>query len=227
MSQDPAGPGGPYVVLAAAAARWDLVEGRLGPDLRARLAALLGVVRDADRPPGLRRAAAGDAADLLRERLPDVFGQEAQARLVPGGAVDGPLLVEGFAAEDLAVLLVDGHRMVGPVLGPVRARLLAEPALDAGTVLEHGSDPFAPDLIRLPGVGGQLRLPCFQFTEGVRPRPVVREVNALLAADRDPWGAADWWLSANAWLGTSPVRLLGTGGDRRLVDVAGFLLESE
>lgn len=194
------------------------------------------MVRDADRPPGPRRAAAGEAADLLRERLPDVFGQEvqeaqeaqeAQARLVPGGAVDGPLLVEGFAAEDLAVLLVDGHRMVGPVLGPVRARLLAEPALDAGTVLEHGSDPFAPDLIRLPGVGGQLRLPRFQFTEDVRPRPVVREVNALLAADRDPWGAADWWLSANAWLGTSPVRLLGTGGDRRLVDVAGFLLESE
>jgi hypothetical protein len=52
-------------------------------------------------------------------------------------------------------------------------------------------------------------------------------VNALLGADRDPWGAADWWLSANAWLGTRPAGLLGTGRDRQLVDTARFLMESE
>jgi hypothetical protein len=113
------------------------------------------------------------------------------------------------------------------VLGPVRERLLAAPALDADTVLRRGGDPYAPDLIRLTGTGGRARLPRFQFSEDALPWLVVLEVNALLAADRDPWGAADWWLSGNAWLGTRPVDLLGTGRDSQLADVARFLMEEE
>ncbi|MFI9602031.1 hypothetical protein ACIHCX_19655 [Streptomyces sp. NPDC052043] len=222
----PVGPGDPYVVLAAAAAGWDQVAGRLGDDTRARLAALLAVVRDPERAAPARGAAADEAAGLLRERLPEEFGTAAQARLVAvPSAPGGRPTVQGFAPEDLAVLLIDGHRMVGPVLGPVRERLLAEPALDAATVLRHGGDPRAPELIRLPGPGGHVRLPRFQFAEDTLPWLVVLEVNALLAADRDPWGAADWWLSANSWLGTSPARLLGTGRDRQLADTARFLME--
>ncbi|MET7475154.1 hypothetical protein ABZT17_12440 [Streptomyces sp. NPDC005648] len=218
----------PHVVLAAAAARWDRVAGRLGPAARERLAALLGVVRAPDRDPRPRAAAAADAAALLSGELPDEFGGDAGARLVATApATGGQPAVDGFVAEDLAVLLIDGHRMVGPVLGPVRDRLLAEPALDADEVARRGGAPLAPGLIRLPGVGGRLRLPRFQFSEDTLPWLVVLEVNALLAADRDPWGAADWWLSANAWLGTSPVDLLGTGHDRRLADTARFLMESD
>ncbi|MFI8530468.1 hypothetical protein ACIGMX_09485 [Streptomyces aquilus] len=217
----------PYVVLAAAAARWDRVAGRLGAEERERLTGLVAVVRDGERDERLRYAAARQAADLLAQWLPDEFGADTGARYtgtpVLGG---GRPTVQGFAAEDLAVLLIDGHRMVGPVLGPVRERLLAEPALDAETLLQRGGAPFAPELIRLPGIGGRLRLPRFQFSEDTLPWLVVLEVNALLAADRDPWGAADWWLSANAWLGTSPVSLLGTGRDRQLVDTARFLMES-
>lgn len=221
-------PPDPRVVLAAAAARWDRVAGRLTPAARERLAALLGLVRDPDRDPRTRAAAASDAAALLSEELPDEFGADAGARLVATApAAGGQPAVDGFVAEDLAVLLIDGHRMVGPVLGPVRDRLLAEPALDAEELARRGGAPTAPGLIRLPGVGGRLRLPRFQFSEDTLPWLVVLEVNALLAADRDPWGAADWWLSANAWLGTSPVELLGTGHDRRLVDTARFLMESE
>lgn len=219
-------PADPYVTLAAAAARWDRVAGRLGPDTRARLAELLTVVRHADAPG--RHDCAVRAARLLRERLPDEFGADAHARLVAvQQAQGGAPTVQGFATEDLAVLLIDGHRMVGPVLGPVRERLLAEPALDADTVERGGGEPYAPDLIRLRGAGGRLRLPRFQFSEETLPWLVVLEVNALLDADRDPWGAADWWLSANAWLGTSPVRLLGTGRDRQLVETARFLMDSE
>lgn len=218
----------PYVVLAAAAARWDRIAGRLGPEARARLAALLAVVREPEREDGLRRVAAEEAAELLRERLPGEFDAGLGARLVATApAPGGQPTVQGFAAEDLAVLLIDGHRMVGPVLGPVRERLLAEPALDAEALVRGGGAPFAPELIRLPGVGGRLRLPRFQFSEDTLPWLVVLEVNALLAADRDPWGAADWWLSANAWLGTSPANLLGTGRDRQLADTARFLMESE
>ncbi|NEA99641.1 hypothetical protein [Streptomyces sp. SID13726] len=216
-----------YVVLASAAAKWGLVAGRLGRDTRDRLAALLGLVRAGDGDPGIRLDAAREAAGLLRERVPEEFGADEGARPVATPAAGGRVTVQGYAPEDLAVLLIDGHRMVGPVLGPVRDRLLAEPALDAEDLLRNGGSPFAPDLIRLRGEGGRVRLPRFQFSEDTLPWPVVLEVNGLLSADRDPWGAADWWLSANAWLGTSPASLLGTGRDRQLADTARFLMESE
>ncbi|MEU6677359.1 hypothetical protein [Streptomyces sp. NPDC046925] len=221
----------PYAVLAAAAALWDRIAERLDQPLRDRLATLLGVVRAPDADESARREAADRAAGLLRERLPEEFGAGGEARLTldagPADAVGEDLGYQGFRFEDLAVLLIDGHRMVGPVLGPVRERLLAAPALDADTVLRHGGNPFAPELIRLPGAGGLPRLPRFQFSEDAMPWLVVLEVNAVLAADRDPWGAADWWLSANAWLGTPPAQLLGAGRDRQLADTARFLMEGE
>ncbi|MGW6059935.1 hypothetical protein [Streptomyces sp. NPDC055189] len=221
----------PYAVLAAAAAFWDRIAERLDQPLRDRLAALLGIVRGREADEATRREAADRAAGLLRERLPEEFGAGGEARLTMDAgieeAVGDDLGYQGFRVEDLAVLLIDGHRMVGPVLGPVRERLLAAPALDADTVLRHGGNPFAPELIRLPGAGGLPRLPRFQFSEDAMPWLVVLEVNALLAADRDPWGAADWWLSANAWLGASPAQLLGAGRDRQLADTARFLMEGE
>ncbi|MGW7077254.1 hypothetical protein [Streptomyces sp. NPDC054866] len=221
----------PYAVLAAAAALWDRVGARLDQPLLDRLAALLGVVRGGDTDEATRREAADRAAGLLRERLPEEFGAGGEARLTMDAELEGTagedLSYQGFHAEDLAVLLIDGHRMVGPVLGPVRERLLAAPALDADTVLRHGGNPFAPELIRLPAAGGLPRLPRFQFSEDAMPWLVVLEVNALLAADRDPWGAADWWLSANAWLGAPPVQFLGAGRDRQLADTARFLMEGD
>ncbi|MEV8017834.1 hypothetical protein AB0O76_16115 [Streptomyces sp. NPDC086554] len=221
----------PYAVLAAAAALWDRIADRLDQPLRDRLAAYLDVVRGRGTDDDARRDAAERAAALLRERLPEEFGAGGEARLTLDAELEGMtgdgLSYQGFRVEDLAVLLIDGHRMVGPVLGPVRERLLAAPALDADTVLRHGGNPFAPELIRLPGAGGLPRLPSFQFSEDAMPWLVVLEVNALLAADRDPWGAADWWLSANAWLGTPPAKLLGSGRDRQLADTARFLMEGE
>lgn len=217
----------PLVTLAAAAARWDRLSERLRPEIRNRLVELLAVARAPERGEAARLAA-DRAASLLRERLPDEFGEGASARRVAvHDAAGGPPTVQGFAAEDLAVLLIDGHRMVGPVLGPVRERLLAEPALDPDTVERRGGSPYSPDLIRLRGPGGRLRLPSFQFSEDALPWLTVLEVNALLNADHDPWGVADWWLSDNAWLGTCPARLLGSGRDRQLVETARFLMESD
>ena len=123
--------------------------------------------------------------------------------------------------------LLDGHAMVGPVLGQVRERLLAAPALDCGTVRGHGGDPYHPRLIRLLGRGGAIRLPRFQFSRGADPWPAVLEVNGVLDAAGDPWGAADWWLSPNAWLGDVPERLLGAGRDGRLTAAAEYLAEGE
>ncbi|MEI5103899.1 hypothetical protein RB200_42270 [Streptomyces sp. PmtG] len=224
----------PYLVLAVAAAEWDRVAARLDGAPRERLAALLADVRREGADETLRRAAAEDAAGLLRERLPEEFGGAGpageQGRLVlsvPDAGSDPHPVHHGYVAEDLAVLLVDGHRMVGPVLGPVRDRLLAAPAWDAAAVRRRGGRPDAPGLIRLPGVGGRARLPRFQFAGDARPLPVVVEVNTVLEADRDPWGAADWWLSGNAWLGDRPASLLGTGGEARLADTARLLMEED
>ncbi|MCT4355572.1 hypothetical protein M5362_20760 [Streptomyces sp. Je 1-79] len=214
----------PYAVLAAAAAHWERLMDVLHGPLRERLAGHLAAVRrakDADD----RDAAVEAAVAVLRQGLPEEFGEaEAQGRF-SADVLDDVYL--GFRAEDLAVLVLDGHRMVGPVLGPVRDRLLAAPALDADTVLRRGGDPYARELIRLRGAGGVLRLPRFQFADESLPWLAVLEVNRLLEADRDPWGAADWWLSTNAWLGATPAELLGGPRERQLPDLALLLMEGE
>lgn len=221
----------PYVVLGAAAAAWDRVAARLAGPPRDRLAELLAVVRRRGAAETERREAAERAAELLRLRFPEEFGAGPDARLAGGlldvaADTDPHPAYQGYSAEDFAVLVMDGHRMVGPVLGPVRDRLLAEPAWDADALARRGGDPELPTLIRLPGEGGRRRLPRFQFDgDEAAPRPVVLEVNAHLAADRDPWGAADWWLSDNAWLGERPARLLGTGREWQLADTARLLME--
>ncbi|PJN19942.1 hypothetical protein CG724_06930 [Streptomyces sp. CB02120-2] len=222
---DPGGPANPYARLAAAAAEWDELHPRLTPEALRQLGLLMAALRMADAEAAGRAALL--AARLLGEQLPDRFPRESRLTATPehpDARVAGHL---GFSAEDLAVLVLDGHRMVGPVLGEVRARLLAAPSLGDAEVLEGGCDPYGPGLVRLHGAGGLVRLPAFQFTADGRARALVREVNALLDADHDPWGAADWWLSPNGWLDDVPQRLLDTPRERHLVTAAELLTEGE
>ncbi|TDC19994.1 hypothetical protein E1265_22850 [Streptomyces sp. 8K308] len=210
-------------VLAAAAADVDRLLAVLGAEDGVRLRRYLTVMRA--EPPGSdrRREAIEAAAGVVGPLL----GPGAGGRYADAAGTDG-----GFRPEDLAVLLIDGHRMVGPLLGPVRDRLLATPMLNADATERWGAER---ELIRLPGPGGGARLPLFQFAPTApstlpEPRPRVLEVNRLLDARHDPWGAADWWLSPNAWLGmdaASPVHLLGTPDEARLPDLAGQLTSEE
>lgn len=221
----PSAPGSPrgsaYALLAGAAADWDRLEGLLSEQTRGELAVLLKELRAA--PDGEeQRAAAEAAARLLDPWLPGDGGRLVNTPSAPGGYT-----VEGFTAADLSVLVLDGHRMAGPVLGAVRDRLLAAPALSVAEVEEQGGEPYDPGLIRLRGEEGRLRLPQFQFARGALAWPVVLEVNALLGAGRDPWGVADWWLSPNAWLGTEPAQLLGTARESQVADAAHYLVEGE
>ncbi|MGN5376548.1 hypothetical protein ACQ4WX_00180 [Streptomyces lasalocidi] len=55
----------------------------------------------------------------------------------------------------------------------------------------------------------------------------MRTVNRLLLAQEDPWGAADWWLSGNLWLGGRPAALLGRLPDDLLVGAASAMLEGD
>jgi hypothetical protein len=84
------------------------------------------------------------------------------------------------------------------------------------------TDPAA--LIRLPYAPDDVRVPLFQVEDGGRVRAEVAAINRLLAAERDPWGAACWWLHLHPWLRARPVDLLGTG-DPRLLTAARSLRE--
>lgn len=201
--------------LARAAADWDRLEGLLDPAERASLAVHLTAFRAAAPGTAHRTAAARAALRLLGG------GAVADGSRL-AGAAPGPVPA-GFTAQDLAVLVLDGHRMVGPVLGAVRDRLLAAPALTAPP--EEGPDAHDPRLVRLRGVGGAVLLPAFQFRSPRQPWPVVLAVNEVLDAARDPWGAADWWLSPNAWLTAAPASLLGSGREAELPLVASHLTD--
>jgi hypothetical protein len=79
----------------------------------------------------------------------------------------------------------------------------------------------AQDLILLTDADDVERIPAFQLDpESGTPYAVVVEINRLLSADVDPWGAADWWLASNVWLDAAPARLLGTGVDDALRSAA-------
>ncbi|HEU5030427.1 MAG TPA: hypothetical protein VFV01_36330, partial [Spirillospora sp.] len=93
------------------------------------------------------------------------------------------------------------------------AALLAVPMVSWREARDRDPGPGGAPLIRLGPDGA----PAFQFDAAGRPVPVVLEINRLLGADTDPWGAADWWLGANAWLAGVPAALLGDVDDRVLV----------
>ncbi|WP_225827537.1 hypothetical protein [Streptomyces naphthomycinicus] len=119
------------------------------------------------------------------------------------------------------------------LLRTARRRLLAAPALSESerTALSgsrqvpSGGPDATAGLIRLRDPDRGLRYPRFQFEPGTaEPLPVVRRINALLRADRDPWGAADWWLGGNRWLGGVPADLLGVLPDDELERAAAELV---
>ncbi|MBL1108706.1 hypothetical protein JK361_29670 [Streptomyces sp. 5-8] len=125
----------------------------------------------------------------------------------------------------------DRHPLPGePAHGPGsdRYRLLGEPALSADEARARCGGAPPPELIRLRDPRDGDRYPRFQFEPaGGTPHGVVLEVNRLLLADIDPWGAAAWWFSGNTWLGGTPASLLGRLPDHRLVGAARELAEGE
>ncbi|MEO3756057.1 hypothetical protein [Streptomyces sp. B6B3] len=115
------------------------------------------------------------------------------------------------------------------VIAAARRRLLAEPSRsDAELDPVSAADPLAAGLIRLLDPERGPRYPEFQFApRDGSPLPVVRQVNRLLLADQDPWGAADWWLGGNRWLGGAPARLIGQVPDALLAEAAQALVEGD
>jgi hypothetical protein len=104
-------------------------------------------------------------------------------------------------------------------------RLLAVPALSAADLRRRGGDPAQEHLIRLEDRDGP-RFPVFQFDASGRPLRLVLEINALLDADADPWGVADWWLGRNSWLSRAPAELIGQVADELLLASARAVAEA-
>lgn len=142
-------------------------------------------------------------------------------------APPGPRVAVG-ARELMALLSATPPAGTGAALGTTD-ELLGAAALSADEVrARSGAGAPARGLIRLPDPVGGDRYPTFQFREdGGSPHEVVLEINRLLLADLDPWGAAAWWLSANTWLGGTPASLLGRLPDERLVAAATALVEGD
>ncbi|ANW22680.1 hypothetical protein I3J09_30950 (plasmid) [Streptomyces clavuligerus] len=227
----------PFAVLAAFAADWNRLAPVLDPaarrSLRGRLTELRSLIANgaavSDRESAAGRAVDGVLGSLPADEAARLRHEGGTARFAGASAATLEPGFQGYSAIDLCLLVLDDNPMVGPDLGPIRDRLLAEPS----TPWHLAADPR---LIVLSDRNGRKSLPLFQFEAGAMPRQprqtwrpwrpwrIVLEVNTLLGADRDPWGAADWWLSRTTWWEGTPAALLGGGRDTELRGAAEALV---
>jgi hypothetical protein len=201
---------------------WDDVVARLGAPRMRELRDLIGKLDGAE-----HRRAVSALADLLAEELPPdhpVRRALSEGYMLTQSRPDWAELKVSLDA--LASVFPDpasadaAPAAGGSVLAGVVARLLRAPALAEDEVRRRGADPADPGLIRLDRPDGGRQWPEFQFKPGDGLLPVVRAVNDALDAANDPVGAADWWLSRNAWLDGQPSLLIGLVPDDHLVRAA-------
>ncbi|MEV0086683.1 hypothetical protein [Saccharopolyspora sp. NPDC050642] len=199
-------------MLDVLATEWDDVADRLDPETFTRLVALVAELQDAA-DSETSALIAEDIASLLGDVLP-VTHPVRRALAEPVSRFRRPEVDWQRLSTDLSDRLADSAPRAD------LDRLRAADSLDAHQVSAGGGDPADPDLIRLPGADGPARWPAFQFDAAGAPRELVRTVNRYLRAADDPWGAADWWLGINDWLGGVPAELIGRVTDRALIDAA-------
>jgi hypothetical protein len=204
---------------------WDELAPALSPDTRRLLGDLLD--RLAAQGEGeLTWEARNELVDLLLEVLPE----DHPVRAAVLDTQRGTAVLEDWTtvARELLAQLDDGLDD-DPGLVPVSPRevrywatrrLLAAPSLTEDDLHRIGLDPDDPRLIHLERYDGSSHWPEFQFGPDGGPVPLVLAINRMLDAEEDPWGAADWWLGPNSWLGDVPARLLGRVSDDLLVSAA-------
>ncbi|MFI2375503.1 hypothetical protein ACH5AO_10585 [Streptomyces sp. NPDC018964] len=241
MNHDGTGGGrdGTERLLALIGEHRDTVRDALDDEQYALLLTRLAALGDAapDDTRAVRRALQGVRLALLPLPLDHPVRLALDSvRLV--AAPPGPSTVAG-ARELMARLVLPEPTSGTDVTGDTgvtdgtgdaaQDQLLSAPALSADEARARcGGTAPPPELIRLTDARGGDRYPEFQFGTGDgSPYEVVLEVNRVLLADIDPWGAAAWWLSGNTWLGGTPASLLGRLPDRELVGAATALAEGD
>jgi len=199
-------------IIDALVADWERVNDLIGEGGRARLRALITELRVADTPV-VRAKVAQAITRLLGETLPhhDPIFADAGVRYADAGEQ---------ADLDRALVALSGDARLYGRPRSAKERILTHEWVSAADLRERGHTPDAFGVIKLHRDDGSASVPLFQFDETGAPLEVVLRVNWLLRAHEDPWGAADWWLSANAWLGQPPFTLIGRTPDDLLVAAA-------
>ncbi|MFH8381752.1 hypothetical protein ACH4E7_12505 [Kitasatospora sp. NPDC018058] len=231
MNEDGTGEGGGRAterLLGLIREHHDSIRAQLGEEgyavLLSRLEALAAVAADDER--GRRSALQG----VRRALRPLSFDHPVRAALDSSRLVAAPPVpADVDVARELLAWLSAPADEPEPPAGTRPGHLLLDAlTLSAQEARDRCGGPPPPELIRVPGSPEGARYPRFQFTAGSgAPYGVVLEVNRLLLADIDPWGAGSWWLSDNSWLGGAPASLLGRLSDDRLVGAATQLVEGE
>ena len=171
-----------------------------------------------------------DEAGVLAELLHADHRSIATATTVPTPEAVLAALEELYAAPAAGEPDLPGGEAaadpVAAVIAAARRRLLAVPSRAAAPAGSPAAGEGPADVIVLADPEDGPRSPEFQFDPDTgQPRDIVVRINRILLADRDPWGAADWWLGRNSWLGGPPASLLGRVPDDRLSDAALALVE--
>lgn len=247
MNQEGTDEGGPSPaqrLLGLIAEHRATIREALDPEQHALLVHRLTALAEVE--PGEVRAVARALQGVRRALVPLPLDHPVQHELdgvrLVGSAPPGPETV--VAARELTGLL--GNPPPDPVpdaspeppcdpvsppalaVNTAREGLLRAPALSVDEARARCGSAPPPELIRLARPGEGDRYPAFQFAAGDgSPRGVVLEVNRVLLADIDPWGAAAWWLGGNSWLGGTPAALLGERPDHELLDAATALAEGD
>ncbi|MGI5243273.1 hypothetical protein [Dactylosporangium sp. CA-139066] len=199
-----------YSAIRVLGERWPDVVRRLTADQRLRLRELLA---DAQAGPSLRLAMFLN--DVLPEEHPVRAALLQDDTTLGAGVLMSPEQRSAWIDEILRGLDDDRNERLEHVDVEARSRIRRTlTTVPRDRVLDLGIDPKAPYVIDLDG-----DYPEFQFASGAVAE-TVRRVNILLTADLDPWGAADWWISRNAWIGETPLELLRTGRDDDVVALA-------
>lgn len=226
---------GVYDALRVLARHWQEVREQLSRDDYLRLVDSVEMLSAHTADDEFARALAVDICEFLAFRLPSDSPVRAAIRQEDANRFADPRLTA--APGEWPALIAELARAAtgqSPLSTPEPARpgwpptaeqvaseaaawVLAEPALSAAEVSSMAQDPDATGLIRLDRADGEVRLPAFQFGADGVPVPIVRAINALLHADDDPWGVADWWLGKNSWLDAAPADLIGGGHDDQLL----------
>ncbi|MGI5498728.1 hypothetical protein [Lentzea sp. CA-135723] len=199
-------------IIDALVADWDRVTHRLGSDGRTRLRGLVDAMRSAQSADE-RAAIAHALTRLLGELLPHDDAVFANA----GVRYSDPRHAD--VLDRLLVSISGDVRFYGRPRS-AKERVLTHVWESASDLRERQHSPDVFGVIKLDRDDGSAAVPVFQFDEEGTPLEVVLRVNRVLRAHEDPWGAADWWFSANAWLTEPPYELIGRTPDELLVAAA-------
>jgi hypothetical protein len=224
------------LVMRAIAGHWDSVESQLTAEAARRFRTLVGQFIAAGATADGRLDAADELTDMLAVALPadhPVRRAIADPTSSRSGLAVAPAEDQALIEELRQLLEPEMAALLGPsgLLPPeeiaqdTMGRLLAAPALSVADLRRQGGDPDQEHLIRLQDRDG-LRFPVFQFDAAGRPFRLVLDINALLDADADPWGVADWWLGRNSWLSRTPAESIGLIADEVLLASARALVEA-